>query len=116
MLEQMAYIDDLTGLANRRKCEQVWDGLDESKENYGIFAFDLNLLKQTNDTKGHAVGDLLIRTFAKTLSKVFSEYGVVGRIGGDEFVVFIDDVKKAIEKYKGENIPEDILRGGDIMQ
>lgn len=94
VLEQMAYIDDLTGLANRRKCEQVWDGLDESKENYGIFAFDLNLLKQTNDTKGHAVGDLLIRTFAKTLSKVFSEYGVVGRIGGDEFVVFIDDVKK----------------------
>ena len=94
VLEQMAYIDDMTGVANRRRCEQVWDSLDQSKENYGIFAFDLNFLKQTNDTKGHAVGDLLIRTFAKTLSKVFGDYGVVGRIGGDEFVVFITDVKK----------------------
>ena len=94
VLEQMAYIDDMTGVANRRRCEQVWDSLDQSKENYGIFAFDLNFLKQTNDTKGHAMGDLLIRTFAQTLSKVFDDYGVVGRIGGDEFVVFITDVKK----------------------
>ena len=94
VLEQMAYIDDMTGVANRRRCEQVWDSLDQSKENYGIFAFDLNFLKQTNDTKGHAMGDLLIRIFAQTLSKVFDDYGVVGRIGGDEFVVFITDVKK----------------------
>ena len=82
VLEQMAYIDDMTGVANRRRCEQVWDSLDQSKENYGIFAFDLNFLKQTNDTKGHAMGDLLIRTFAQTLSKVFDDYGVVGRIDG----------------------------------
>lgn len=94
VLEQMAYIDDMTGVANRRRCEQVWDSLNESKENYGIFAFDLNFLKLTNDTKGHAMGDLLIKTFAHTLSNVFDECGIVGRIGGDEFVVFISDVKK----------------------
>lgn len=93
VLEQMAFIDDMTGVSNRRRCEQIWDSLDESKENYGIFIFDLNFLKQTNDTKGHAMGDLLIQTFAKTLSKVFDDCGEVGRIGGDEFVVFINDVK-----------------------
>lgn len=94
VLEQMAFVDDMTGVANRRKCEEIWDGLDRSSVNYGIFAFDLNFLKKTNDTKGHAMGDLLIRTFAKTLATVFDDYGTVGRIGGDEFVVFIPDMRK----------------------
>lgn len=93
-LEQMAFVDDMTGVANRRRCEQIWDSLDQCKENYGIFAFDLNFLKKMNDTKGHAMGDLLIQTFAKTLATVFDDYGIVGRIGGDEFVVFIPDMRK----------------------
>ena len=94
VLEQMAFVDDMTGVANRRRCEQMWDSLDQCKDNYGIFAFDLNFLKKMNDTKGHAMGDLLIRTFAKTLATVFDDYGTVGRIGGDEFVVFIPDMRK----------------------
>ena len=94
VLEQMAYIDDMTGVANRRRCEEMWDSLDKNTINYGIFAFDLNFLKRTNDTKGHVMGDLLIRTFAQTLSTVFADYGTVGRIGGDEFVVFIPDMRK----------------------
>ena len=94
VLEQMAFVDDMTGVANRRRCEQMWDSLDQCKDNYGIFAFDLNFLKKKNDTKGHAMGDLLIRTFAKTLATVFDDYGTVGRIGGDEFVVFIPDMRK----------------------
>lgn len=93
VLEQMAYIDDMTGVANRRKCEELWDNLDQGNSNYGIFAFDLNFLKKTNDTKGHAMGDLLIQTFARNLSEVFDKVGVVGRIGGDEFVVFLPDMK-----------------------
>lgn len=93
VLEQMAYVDDMTGVANRRKCEEIWDNLDQCNRNYGIFAFDLNFLKKTNDTKGHAMGDVLIQTFAKKLSEVFDKTGIVGRIGGDEFVVFIPDMK-----------------------
>lgn len=92
ILEQMAYVDEMTGLANRRRCEEIWDGLDDESVNYGIFSFDLNFLKKTNDTKGHAKGDLLIKTLAQVLLNVFSEVGEVGRIGGDEYVVFIRDM------------------------
>ena len=92
VLEQMAYIDDMTGVANRRRCEELWDNLDKHPGNYGIFSFDLNNLKKANDTKGHAFGDLLIQTFAHTLSKVFDKVGVVGRLGGDEFLVVIPDM------------------------
>lgn len=110
VLEQMAYHDDMTGVANRRRCEELWDSLDESQENYGIFAFDLNFLKKTNDTKGHAMGDLLIKSFAQVLSKVFDEVGVVGRIGGDEFVVFIPDMKNIAIRELTEQLEKEIER------
>ncbi|MCI5587177.1 MAG: GGDEF domain-containing protein, partial [Lachnospiraceae bacterium] len=110
ILEQMAYVDEMTGLANRRKCEEIWDKLDDESSDYGIFSFDLNFLKKTNDTKGHAKGDLLIKSLADVLKNVFSDVGEVGRIGGDEYIVFIWDVKKAdIEKHT-HNLEEEIKK------
>lgn len=93
LLEQMAYVDAMTGLANRRRCEEIWDSLDDEQANYGIFSFDLNFLKKVNDTKGHAKGDVLIKMMAQVLQNVFDSVGEVGRIGGDEYVVFIRDMK-----------------------
>lgn len=93
LLEQMAYVDEMTGLANRRRCEEIWDSLDDEQTNYGIFSFDLNFLKKVNDTKGHAKGDVLIKMMAQVLQNVFDSVGEVGRIGGDEYVVFIRDMK-----------------------
>lgn len=92
LLEQMAYVDEMTGLVNRRRCEEIWDSLDQSDCDYGIFAFDLNFLKRTNDTKGHMMGDQLIKSLADVLKKVFGSFGEVGRIGGDEYIVFIPDL------------------------
>lgn len=93
LLEQMAYVDEMTGLVNRRRCEEIWDSLDDEQTNYGIFSFDLNFLKKVNDTKGHAKGDVLIKMMAQVLQNVFDSVGEVGRIGGDEYVVFIRDMK-----------------------
>ena len=92
LLEQMAYVDEMTGLIYRRRCEEIWDSFEEGESNYGIFSFDLNYLKKTNDTKGHAKGDLLIKSLAQVLLNVFGDVGVVGRIGGDEYIVFIEDI------------------------
>lgn len=89
LLEKMAYVDDMTGLANRRRCEEIWDSLDEENSDYGIFSFDLNFLKKINDTNGHAMGALLIKSSAQVLLNIFGKVGEVGRIGGDEYVVFI---------------------------
>lgn len=103
LLEQMAYVDEMTGLVNRRRCEEIWDSLDDEQTNYGIFSFDLNFLKKVNDTKGHAKGDVLIKMMAQVLQNVFDSVGEVGRIGGDEYVVFIRDMK-------GIDIQELIMR------
>lgn len=90
-LEKMAHTDELTGLANRRACEELFDELDENRCNYIIIGFDLNNLKVVNDTLGHEEGDRFIKEFAKILDHVFGEYGLVGRIGGDEFIVMIQN-------------------------
>lgn len=92
-LERMAYTDELTGIANRRKCEEEWDLL-ENADNYGIIAFDLNHLKKTNDSKGHDKGDILIKSFAKCIQDVFGKYATVGRMGGDEFAVIFQDISQ----------------------
>jgi diguanylate cyclase (GGDEF)-like protein len=55
---------------------------------------DLNNLKHCNDTFGHSFGDLYIADAANILKKVFSEYGKVYRIGGDEFCIIIPDKQK----------------------
>lgn len=93
-LEKMAYTDELTGLANRRRCEEFFDELDESDSDYIIVGFDLNNLKVVNDTLGHDEGDRFIKEFAEILNSVFGKQGLVGRIGGDEFIVMIKDAAK----------------------
>ena len=106
----MAYVDEMTGLSNRRRCEEVWDSLDKDSSDYGIFSFDLNFLKKTNDTKGHAKGDQLIKALAEVLLNVFGTVGEVGRIGGDEYVVFIKDMKKIDIQALTQQLDEEIKR------
>ena len=93
-LERLVYTDALTGLSNRRKCDEIFDELEMSDQVYGILAFDLNNLKLTNDTLGHETGDLLIVKFAEVLQTTFGNQGIVCRMGGDEFIVIIRDISK----------------------
>lgn len=97
-LEDMAYTDSLTGIYNRRRCEEEFVNMDQSGKTFGIISFDLNNLKTTNDTKGHEMGDLLIRSFARILDDTFGKYGLVCRMGGDEFIVLFPNMK-------GVNLP-----------
>lgn len=90
-LARIAYIDVLTGLFTRRKCEEVFKELDSRSYEYGIFEFDLNNLKYANDTFGHEAGDDLIKRFAEILKKTFDSGEIIGRMGGDEFAVIISD-------------------------
>jgi diguanylate cyclase (GGDEF)-like protein len=84
----MAYSDVLTGIYNRRKCEETMNEIDSTKnKNFAIISFDLNNLKVTNDTLGHEKGDLLLKSFAGVLDEVFGGIATVGRMGGDEFIV-----------------------------
>ncbi len=90
-LEGLAYNDALTGISNRSKCEQF---LAELSGTYTIISLDLDHLKYTNDNYGHAQGDKLISGFSDILQNSFTDASLIGRMGGDEFIVvlpFIDE-------------------------
>ena len=85
--------DDLTGLKNKG-CVTRQINLymtDESKDKGIMILLDINHFKSINDTYGHDLGDSIIIQFGKMLTDVFNKNEIVGRFGGDEFVVFIKD-------------------------
>lgn len=89
-LIKSAYTDELTQLHNRRYCMEYMNKLREERNfKYTVICFDLNNLKTVNDTYGHAKGDVLIRSAAEVIAETFEDYGVVARMGGDEFVAVI---------------------------
>lgn len=84
----LAYLDILTGLANRQSCFKNMDALTERGEQYDVLFLDLNRFKQINDSSGHVTGDSILEEVATRLRDVCADgVKVVGRIGGDEFLV-----------------------------
>ena len=85
--------DDLTGLMNKGAVtREINDFLaDESKNKGLMFLLDIDRFKSINDTYGHDVGDNVIRDFGAILHDMFTQGEIVGRFGGDEFIVFIKD-------------------------
>ncbi len=105
--------DQLTGLNNRLSYNSHLKRIQNSRENCIIVEFDINGLKEANDTKGHSAGDEIITGTAACIKQTFDEYGKCFRIGGDEFVAILDkplkDEKKLLaefeancKKWKGE--------------
>ena len=84
-LEDMAYLDGLTRIHNRRGFDKYLKYDIKNNCRYMVYSFDLNRLKYVNDTYGHDKGDEYIRTFATSLSRAF-ENGFCARVGGDEFI------------------------------
>lgn len=98
-LEKIAYEDVLTGLYTRRKCDEIFEEIDNSKEPFAIVQYDLNNLKNTNDDYGHEAGDELIIRFTKLLKETFTDGEILGRMGGDEFIAIV----KNCENYDVES-------------
>jgi diguanylate cyclase (GGDEF)-like protein len=93
-LIKMAYYDYLTQTGNRTKCNLLMEELNNENISYGIISMDLNDLKKANDSKGHNFGDVLICGLAEVLKRSFEPMGMVGRMGGDEFIVILKSVSK----------------------
>ena len=90
-LIKSAYTDELTQIHNRRYCMEYMNKMKDSENlDYTVICFDLNNLKTVNDTYGHAMGDVLIKNAADVISKTFEQYGLVARMGGDEFIAIIE--------------------------
>ena len=96
-LEGLAYTDALTRLSNRAKCELT---LANTRGRFTVISIDLDFLKYTNDNYGHSSGDTLISGFATMLKSSFIDASLVGRMGGDEFIVvlpYIDAERRDID-------------------
>jgi GGDEF domain-containing protein len=93
MAVQMASMDELTLLSNRRGfkmlAQHALDACARVDKPATLLFFDLNDFKQINDLYGHAEGDSALKTFADVLRIAFRESDVVGRLGGDEFVALL---------------------------
>jgi diguanylate cyclase (GGDEF)-like protein len=94
-LEQLASVDELTGLHNRRGflalAAQSIKLAHRSQKSFALVFADLDGLKKINDTLGHADGDLAISDAAHVLSDSFRHCDVLGRLGGDEFAILMSD-------------------------
>lgn len=107
-LLKSAYTDELTQIHNRRYCMEYMNKIKESgNSDYTIICFDLNDLKITNDTYGHARGDILIKSAAEVIKDTFEPHGVVARIGGDEFISILnttlpEEISGLLEKFHAD--------------
>ncbi len=95
-LEGIVFRDSLTCLPNRRYIElKVKQSLEEYQQfgrSFGLLMLDIDDFKQVNDLHGHDAGDAILKAVSETLTKSVREDDVVGRWGGEEFLVLLADV------------------------
>lgn len=95
LLRNLAMVDPLTGLYNRRFGEQRLKAEVARSERKGhpltVLTLDLNNFKQINDTYGHPAGDRVLQEFAARLNKVIRGSDLAVRLGGDEFLVLLPE-------------------------
>lgn len=109
----IAQTDIFTGLYNKSTTEILID--EEIRNGAGILiALDIDDFKSVNDKFGHEAGDFILKYFAELLTSVFSEGELVGRIGGDEFMVFIKNTTDLeLAKRKATQLHEQLKTGVD---
>ncbi len=95
-LEQLALLDSLTRIANRRYIEiQLHSRLNEYKRfgwQFGLLFIDIDHFKKVNDQFGHDVGDKVLKMVANVLIKNSRSFDLAGRWGGEEFIVLVPNV------------------------
>lgn len=90
-IEKISETDGLTKLLNRRGLENRLKDIFKSNNSNGVLIiFDLDNFKSVNDILGHPIGDEVLKIFSRCLTNSFRENDIISRIGGDEFVVFIN--------------------------
>ena len=108
---KMAYTDVLTGIGNRNAYFEVKEKLNKKigkgDLSFAVAIFDINGLKNANDDYGHETGDLMIVSAAEILKKFFKA-GTLFRIGGDEFVLLVENVSEEQMKIIFDKISTEV--------
>ena len=107
-LAELAHTDPLTGLANRRRFDELFSAEYDRARRYrrplAVLSIDIDLFKQVNDTSGHAVGDEVLRAVASALLGALRQTDQIARTGGEEFVVLAPESTVAGALALGERL------------
>lgn len=107
-LEEVSRSDKLTGMGNRNAYELDLYTIPRScKKSLACIYVDANGLKIMNDTRGHKYGDKMLKKIADKIMEVFDD-GHAYRIGGDEFVIFVPDIKDHALEYRVKMLKEEL--------
>ncbi len=115
---ELSELDVLTGIKNRRSFFKALKSelarVRRYTKHFGILMIDIDFFKMYNDTNGHPKGDLLLKMLAQTLQRCLRDSDVLGRYGGEEFIILLpetglEDIKKTAERLcktvEMENFP-----------
>ena len=107
-VEQSIDTDALTGVGNRRYIYRCYSGIKHKKHSICCIIVDVDHFKQVNDTHGHAMGDIVLKQVAKTLSENIRQQDVLARWGGEEFLILLPgadaNTGKRVAEYARESI------------
>ena len=116
-LTKLAETDQLTGLYNKVTTEKkIKEFMEENPDMQSmLFVLDIDNFKKINDTMGHAFGDEVLRTIGQRIKMEFRASDIIGRAGGDEFIIFLKNLREEEyiikEAQKVENFFKDFKVG-----
>jgi len=112
-VEELASIDSLTGLSNRRdilkKIRHEANRFDRNKKPFALIMGDIDDFKSVNDTYGHDAGDQVLQAITNLIKSRIRKQDTVGRWGGEEFLVLLPDTGLKGAKFIAEKLREDIF-------
>lgn len=124
-LRHQARFDHLTNIPNRfsliDRIDHLIDQYDRNQNAFSLLFFDLDKFKQINDTHGHSFGDLVLKEVATRISNSIRKSDMVARIGGDEFILLLEnthkkaDIKATISHLTEELAKEMLIDGKTLL-
>lgn len=125
VLRHLAQTDELTGIYNRRYLFEMISRersrAARSRKPVSIAVFDIDYFKKVNDTYGHDAGDEVLREFTYRIKSSLREHDVLGRVGGEEFIVLLpetdcDQASIVLEKLLSvvKSLPFKLPKGGTL--
>lgn len=108
-MEELAYLDALTGLHNRRYCLEQLEKLLDQRTEFTFCMIDLDSLKYANDNFGHAAGDEYLKTVAQEMRKLTRSTDIICRIGGDEFAAIFPNCQAQVVLDKMDHLDQTMV-------
>ncbi len=112
VLDRLANVDELSGIANRRQfftnASKLFEQAKSSNTPLFLLIIDIDHFKTINDTYGHSIGDSVIKEFVNHVKKSLTAYSCFARFGGDEFVLIMTSINQDYARNQIEKLRSDI--------